>query len=103
MKEERLYTYKFRLYPDVKQRVYLAQVFRCCRNVYNHFLDIKPKQYEDTKTSDSYAVQQSGLTMLRNDEFSYKVVLTKPITRQGYKCRNEHFEICIDKECRLQS
>ena len=36
---ERLYTYKFRLYPTKSQEVYINKHFGCCRYVYNYFLD----------------------------------------------------------------
>jgi len=62
---ERTYTYKFRLYPNNEQEIYLANVFGCCRLVYNHFLNEKKNQYEETKSSDSYNVQSSKLTELR--------------------------------------
>ena len=65
---ERMYTYKFRLYPNREQQVYLANVFGCCRLVYNYFLNEKKNQYNKSKTSDSYNVQQSKLTKLRKTE-----------------------------------
>ena len=65
---ERMYTYKFRIYPNKEQQDYLANVFGCCRLVYNHFLNEKKKQYDETKTSDLYNVQQSKLTKLRKTE-----------------------------------
>ena len=49
---ERMYTYKFRLYPTDEQKVFLSKVFGCCRLVYNHFLHEKKEQYEQTKSSD---------------------------------------------------
>ena len=70
--EERLYTYKYRLYPDKKQVVYLSKLFGCCRLVYNYFLNEKQTQYKETKTSDSYNIQQSKLTKLRKtDEYNF--------------------------------
>ena len=70
--EKRLYTYKYRLYPDKEQVVYLSKLFGCCRLVYNHFLNEKQTQYKETKSSDNYNTQQSKLTQLRKtSEYSF--------------------------------
>ncbi len=65
---ERTYTYKFRLYPNKEQEIYLANIFGCCRLVYNYFLNKKKNQYKETKTSDSYNVQSGKLTLLRKTD-----------------------------------
>ena len=65
---ERLYTYKYRLYPDKEQVIYLSKLFGCCRFVYNHFLNEKQTQYKETKTSDTYNIHQAKLTQLRKTE-----------------------------------
>lgn len=86
---ERMYTYKFRLYPNKEQQDYLANVFGCCRLVYNHFLNEKKNQYNESKTSDSYNVQQSKLTELRKtDEYEF----LKDVPLQSLQCslRNMH-------------
>ena len=86
---ERTYTYKFRLYPNKEQEIYLANVFGCCRLVYNHFLNEKKQQYEETKSSDSYNVQSGKLTLLRKtDEFEF----LKNVPLQVLQCslRNMH-------------
>lgn len=70
--KERLYTYRYRLYPDNEQVVYLSKLFGCCRLVYNYFLNEKQTQYNETKSSDTYNIQQSKLTQLRkNEEYSF--------------------------------
>lgn len=43
-------SYKFRLYPTEKQKIYFAKSFGCCRKVYNHFLDLRQKYYAEKKT-----------------------------------------------------
>lgn len=69
---ERTYTYKFRLYPNKKQEIHFANVFGCCRFVYNYFLSEKKKQYKESKKSDSYYTQSSKLTLLRkNKEYEF--------------------------------
>ena len=86
---ERMYTYKFRLYPTDEQKVFLSKVFGCCRFVYNHFLHEKQEQYKLTKSSDNYNKQQAKLTQLRKlDEFAF----LKDVPLQSLQCslRNMH-------------
>ena len=86
---ERTYTYKFRLYPNKEQQEYLANVFGCCRFVYNYFLNEKKKQYKESKTSDSYYTQSSKLTKLRKiGDFNF----LSAISLQSLQCslKNMH-------------
>ena len=86
---ERMYTYKFRLYPTDEQKVFLSKVFGCCRLGYNHFLHEKQEQYKATKSSDNYNKQQAKLTQLRKlDVFAF----LKEIPLQVLQCslRNMH-------------
>ncbi len=86
---ERIYTYKFRLYPSKEQESYLAKVFGCCRLVYNYFLDEKKQQYEESKTSDSYNVQSGKLTLLRKtNEFEFLNAV--PLQTLQCSLRNMH-------------
>ena len=41
--------YKFRIYPNDKQRVLFAKTFGCVRFIYNKMLDDKIKYYKETK------------------------------------------------------
>lgn len=41
--------YKFRLYPNEKQKEYFAKTFGCTRFIYNRMLADKIKHYEETK------------------------------------------------------
>ena len=84
-----MYTYKFRIYPNKEQQNYLANVFGCCRLVYNHFLNEKKKQYDETKTSDSYNVQQSKLTKLRKTE-GFEFLNAVPLQFLQCSLRNMH-------------
>lgn len=45
------YTYKYRLYPNKEQQVKIIKNFGCKRFVYNHFLDMKIKEYETNKNT----------------------------------------------------
>ena len=47
-----LKAYKFRLYPNQEQRIYLAKTFGCTRFVYNQMLAERIKSYEENKDLD---------------------------------------------------
>lgn len=69
---KRMYTYRYRLYPNKEQTIYLSKLFGCCRLVYNYFLNEKQTQYKETKSSDNYNTQQAKLTQLRKtSEYSF--------------------------------
>lgn len=44
-----LLAYKYRIYPNEKQKEYFAKCFGCCGFVYNKLLEEKIKNYEDYK------------------------------------------------------
>ena len=47
--EKMLKAYKFRIYPNEEQKVYLAKTFGCTRFVYNKMLADRIKSYEENK------------------------------------------------------
>ena len=86
---ERMYTYKYRLYPNKEQTIYLSKLFGCCRLVYNYFLNEKQTQYQETKTSDSYNIQQFKLTQLRKTS-EYSFLNEMPLQVLQCSLRNMH-------------
>ena len=46
-----LKTYKYRIYPNKKQKVHIEKTFGCCRFVYNQTLAYKQEMYEKEKLS----------------------------------------------------
>lgn len=49
------YSYKFRLYPNRKQEHQILRTLGCCRFVFNHYLAMRKKAYEqDNKTLNYY-------------------------------------------------
>ena len=86
---DRMYTYKFRLYPNKKQQDYLANVFGCCRLVYNYFLNEKKNQYNKSKTSDSYNIQSGKLTELRKTE-GFEFLSAVPLQSLQCSLKNMH-------------
>ena len=86
---ERMYTYRYRLYPTKEQIVYLSKLFGCCRLVYNHFLNEKQTQYQETKSSDTYNTQQAKLTKLRKTS-EYSFLNEMPLQVLQCSLRNMH-------------
>ena len=46
--------YKYRIYPNKKQKEQLAKIFGSCRFIYNHYLAKRIELYEKDKTSYNY-------------------------------------------------
>ena len=44
-----LKAYKYRIYPNMEQRVQIAKTFGCCRFLYNQMLNDKIREYKKTK------------------------------------------------------
>lgn len=59
--------YKFRMYPNKKQKILIAKTFGCSRFVYNHFLAKKKELYESTKKSLSFVECSRLLTELKSE------------------------------------
>ena len=59
--------YKFRIYPNAEQQVLLAKTFGSVRFVYNYFLGVKTKLYEEEKKSLSYTKCAAELVSLKKE------------------------------------
>jgi putative transposase len=46
-----LKAYKYRIYPNEKQKEQLAKTFGCVRFIYNYYLSMKKEIYETEKKS----------------------------------------------------
>lgn len=57
--------YKFRIYPNKKQKEILAKTFGCCRFVYNYYLANKIALYKTSNTTLTYNQCCSDLTQLK--------------------------------------
>lgn len=60
-------SYRFRIYPNEKQRVLMAKTFGCARFVYNYYLDKKIKLYEESKQSMNFYACCLDLTLLKKE------------------------------------
>lgn len=59
--------YRFRIYPNEKQRELIAKTFGCARFVYNYYLDKKIKLYKETKQSIGFYACCLDLTLLKKE------------------------------------
>ena len=121
----RIRGYKYRAYPDRKQKEFFDKTFGCCRFVYNYYLDAKQKlwnEWHDTlkyndmcrdlsgvlkkenkwlKEADSIALQQS----LRHLDSAYKnffagrgsyPIFKRKHSHQSYRTMNVNSNISMD-------
>ena len=58
-------SYKYRIYPNKKQKQMLSRTFGCVRFVYNHYLDKRIKTYEKDETTLGYTKCSTDLTNLK--------------------------------------
>ena len=59
--------YKFRIYPNKEQQMLLARTFGSVRLVYNHYLEAKTKNYEETGKSLSYTKCAADLVSFKKE------------------------------------
>lgn len=57
--------YKYRIYPNKKQREIIAKTFGCCRFVYNTYLVKRIEVYEKNKETFTYNMCSNDLTQLK--------------------------------------
>lgn len=59
--------YKYRIYPNKRQKELLAKTFGCTRFVYNHYLAQRIKTYEQSKENLTYNQCSKDLTSLKSE------------------------------------
>lgn len=57
--------FKYRVYPDTKQKDLISCTFGCNRYIYNHFLNERENLYKDEKIGTNYVKQSKELTELK--------------------------------------
>jgi putative transposase len=60
--------FKFRIYPNEEQKIFLAKQFGAVRFTYNHFLAKRKEAYLQNKKSSSYYDDAKALTDLKSEE-----------------------------------
>jgi len=59
--------YKYRIYPNKEQEIFLMKSFGCARFVYNWALALKNQEYTNTKKSSNYYELNKKLPELKNE------------------------------------
>lgn len=59
------YALKFRIYPNMAQRILIAKTFGACRYIYNHYLALRKSEYEINGNTMSYNECSNQLTTLK--------------------------------------
>ena len=59
--------YKYRIYPNEKQREIIARTFGCCRFVYNKYLAEKIELYQTSKENLTYVRCAKAMSELKNE------------------------------------
>lgn len=57
--------FKYRIYPNKKQKELIQKTFGCSRFVYNYFLDLKINEYKNNGKSLSFYDTSKLLTQLK--------------------------------------
>lgn len=57
--------YRFRIYPNLHQRILIEKTFGSCRFVYNYYLDKSIKSYQETGKLNTYNQNSKDLTDLK--------------------------------------
>ena len=60
-------SYKYRIYPNKKQKEIIMTTFGCCRFVYNTYLAKRIKTYEESKESFSYVQCANDMKNLKTE------------------------------------
>lgn len=59
--------YKYRIYPNKKQKELIAKTFGCCRFVYNHYLAKRIHLYEQSKETCTYVQCANDMKQLKSE------------------------------------
>lgn len=60
--------FKYRIYPNNEQKTLLAKIFGCARFVYNHYLALSQKAYEETGKRLTYKAGAADLVKLKEEK-----------------------------------
>lgn len=85
------YSYRFRLYPNKDQKVFIDKHFGCCRFIYNYFLDRRVTLYKETKKSSSYKKDSKLLPDLKK-EFPWLAEVSSQSLQQSLKNLQKSYE-----------
>lgn len=89
-----LRAYKYRIYPNSEQRVFIAKHFGSCRWTWNYLLDKKIKAYENDKIKLSRFDLQKELPVLKESE---ETSWLKEVNSQSLQYTLEHMDRSFKK------
>lgn len=61
-------SYKYRVYPNKKQKELIAKTFGCCRFVYNYYLDKRINEWKNNKKTLGFSACSRDLTILKQEK-----------------------------------
>ncbi|MDP2692679.1 MAG: helix-turn-helix domain-containing protein [bacterium] len=82
-----LRAYKYRIYPNVEQRILIAKHFGSCRWLWNHTLQMKIEAYAKDKTHLSRFDLQKEIPLLKEKE---ETIWLKEVNSQSLQSTLEH-------------
>ena len=59
------YSYRFKLYPTLAQKILIEKTFGCCRFVYNYYLSMRKELYDTKKAAMNYCACSKDMTSLK--------------------------------------
>ena len=62
-------SYKFRIYPNKEQKIFIQKTFGCTRFVYNYFLDLRMEEYKNNNKTLNYYDISKILTQLKKENY----------------------------------
>lgn len=66
--------FRFRIYPTSEQKVLLGKTFGCCRLVFNYFLNLSTKKYDEEKITLKYKDYALMLNDLKREKEFFKEI-----------------------------
>ncbi|MDJ0713068.1 MAG: RNA-guided endonuclease TnpB family protein [Prochloraceae cyanobacterium] len=91
--------YKFRLYPNQEQEIFLAKCFGCSRFVYNHFLRLTIDTYAESKQTLKYSNYAKLLTKLKREvDYSWLKEVNSQALQQSLKDLEKAFVSFFSKQ-----
>jgi len=92
--------YRYRFYPTDMQKALLAHFFGCCRFVYNHFLNLKQKTWQEEQKTLSFSDCSRGLTALKQ-EYVWLTQVLSVCLQQSLRHLQAAFEAFFKKRVRF--
>ena len=93
-------SYKFRIYPNNKQKQLFVKHFGAVRFVFNHYLNLRKENYLNNKTTLNYNDNANNLTVLKRDR---QFLWLKEINSQSLQSSLRNLDTAYNKFFRKQT